>query len=246
MSRSPSTGVFEFGGARLAYRAWGPPEGLPVVALHGLASSAETWDRLGTKLAGAGRRLLALDQRGHGRSSRTGPYSLDRLRDDVVAVLDRLGADRADLVGHSLGGHVATLVALAAPARVRRLVLEDTPQLPREGPEGGPTFRLGPLHYLFALTRLRTFDVRMVKPVLAGLRRVEPAWWANLAQIEARTLVVGGGPSSHVSQDDLTRLAAAIPDCQLLTIADAGHHVHRRRPDEFERAVVPFLGPPTA
>jgi pimeloyl-ACP methyl ester carboxylesterase len=100
----------------------GPP-GDPVLFLHGVGSSASTWDELWTRL-GPGRRLVAADLRGHGRSEAgTVPYRLADFVDDHVRLLDELGVGAGPAVGFSLGAVIAQAVALAHPERVSSLVL---------------------------------------------------------------------------------------------------------------------------
>ncbi|MBE7189902.1 alpha/beta fold hydrolase, partial [Jatrophihabitans endophyticus] len=99
------------------------PDAPVVLLLHGLASDADTWDRVVPLLAGRGLRPVALDLPGHGGSDPAGSYLLEDLADEVLAFLDAAGVARATLVGHSLGGAIAMTVADAAPDRVRALVL---------------------------------------------------------------------------------------------------------------------------
>lgn len=111
-------------GMQVHYRDEG--SGPPVVLLHGTFSSLHTWDGWVARLAGH-RRVIRLDMPGFGL---TGPapdrdYRAERLARVVVALMDRLEIDRADLAGSSLGGRVALTVALAHPARVRKLILLD-------------------------------------------------------------------------------------------------------------------------
>jgi pimeloyl-ACP methyl ester carboxylesterase len=239
-------------GVRLAYREIGPAGGVPVVALHGMASGAATWDGIAADLAARGRRVIAVDLPGHGHSSRLPQYELPTMRDHLVGFLAQLGAERVDLVGHSLGGYVATLIAARAPSQVRRLVLEDAPappdpswQLP-DGQAAGEAQRLPGrrrllLQNLFVLTRIRMFDVRMASPIVAQLRTPDSPWWQELTRIRARTLLVSGGTTSHVPTEPLQRMATVIPDCQLMTITGAGHRIHSTRPTEFIDVVAPFL-----
>lgn len=100
--------------------------GPPVLFLHGVGASLESWDALLTELS-PGRRYVRMDLRGHGRSMRTpGPYSLAAMAADVAGLLDRLGVDTVHLVGFSLGGLIAQAVALDYPDRVRSLALLST------------------------------------------------------------------------------------------------------------------------
>jgi len=103
---------------------WG--DGAPLLLLHGFTGSAATWAPFRARL-GAARRLIAVDLLGHGASpSPADPaaYALEREVERLVGRLDRLGIGRADVLGYSMGGRVALLLALAHPERVGRLVLE--------------------------------------------------------------------------------------------------------------------------
>jgi pimeloyl-ACP methyl ester carboxylesterase len=116
-------------GVRIAYRrnkARLPAGRAPVLLLHGLASNMSRWSEFveGTSLAGE-RDLIRVDLRGHGDSPTRGRISLELWSDDLLALLDSLGAPRALLVGHSLGAQVALACAARAPQRVAALVLID-------------------------------------------------------------------------------------------------------------------------
>jgi lipase len=101
----------------------GPADGPPVLALHGVTGHSRRWQVVADALPGL--RLVAVDLRGHGRSPWTPPWHLEQHVADAIAVLDRLGLDRVDVVGHSFGGAIAVHLARTAPERVRRLVLLD-------------------------------------------------------------------------------------------------------------------------
>lgn len=186
-------------GVRLAYEAAGPEDGEPLVLLPALGENAGHWAPVRDELARE-RRVYALDLRGHGRSEWTARYSLELMRDDVLAFLDALGLDRVDLAGHSMGGVVAYLAAQEQPHRVVRLVLEDVPApFPREAVR--PVRPDGELD----------FDWAMVLAVRAQLDRPDPAWPTLLGRITAPTLVVAGGPTSHVPQEGIAELVRRLP-----------------------------------
>ena len=241
-------GTVETGAVTIAYRTAGAAGAPPVVLLHGGGSrGATTWNAFLPALAEAGFRGIALDLRGHGGSSRTGDYPLRGFRDDVIATLDALGIEAAALVGHSLGAYTATLVAQERPERVTRLVLEDPPAPSATGEtQALPAWKLA-LPALVTLFQRGGFDRRALTEVVRQLREPDPGWWERIPLITAPTLVIGGGPRSHVSPERLASLAAALPDGRLITIP-AGHRVHSTRPVEFQEAVIPFLterqGPP--
>jgi pimeloyl-ACP methyl ester carboxylesterase len=225
-------------GATISYRYEG--SGPPVVLLHALAGNSATWSRLIQDLVASGRQVIAPDLRGHGHSSWTGDYRLDSVQRDVVGVLDALDIADFDLIGHSLGAHVAALLAGRRPDRVRTLVLEDPPVPPRSGPPRPPKRGASLFLALQGLFR-RGFDRRVVPQVLTQLRAPDPLWWDGLSAIKAPTLVIGGGSRSHVPAERLAAVTAEIPDAQLITI-NAGHRIHSTQPAEFRDAVLRFLG----
>jgi esterase len=122
----------------------GDPAGPTAVLLHGGSTSAATWDRLATALTAAGHHVIAADLRGHGGSSRARDYPLHGYGDDIRDLMDALGIGPAALVGHSLGGYAASVLAQREPGRVSRLVLEE-PGMPARDTKGshglsGPRF----------------------------------------------------------------------------------------------------------
>ncbi|WP_344627607.1 alpha/beta hydrolase [Kitasatospora arboriphila] len=215
-------------GIRLAYRESGAPGAPPLVLLHALGERRPDWGAVAPALA-RHRRVYAPDLRGHGRTEWPGEYSLEAMRDDVLALLDTLGLDVVDLVGHSMGGVVGYLLAQQQPHRVRRLVLEDAPPpLPRV--PSVPTRPDGPLD----------FDWDMVLALRRQIDSPDPAWLDGLARITADTLVIAGGPSSHVPQQGLAELARRVPGARLITVP-VGHLVHAAAPEAFTEAVLAFL-----
>ena len=119
--------VFHHGAVELAYLDEG--HGEPIVLVHGFGSSKEVnWVQPGwfATLKGAGRRVIALDDRGHGRSTKLydpADYHTTKMAEDVHALLDRLGVPRADVMGYSMGARIAAFLAFAHPDGVRTMVL---------------------------------------------------------------------------------------------------------------------------
>ena len=91
--------------------------GLPVVLVHGINMDGHVWDVLAARL-GPDRETVVLDLRGHGASVKAGPFDAEAYADDVLAVMDAAGIERAHLVGTSFGGPVAATIAARAPERV--------------------------------------------------------------------------------------------------------------------------------
>jgi 3-oxoadipate enol-lactonase len=220
--------LVDVGEIRLAYQVSGPPDAPPLVLVHALGENSTDWEQVIPAFVHS-RRVYALDLRGHGRSDWPGDYSLELMRADVLRFLDTLGLGHVDLIGHSLGGIVAYLLAQDHPQRVGRLVLEDV-SAPRPREPSNPARPDGDLG----------FDWEMVRAVRQQIDRPDPRWLERLDRITAETLVVAGGPGSHVPQDGVAELARRIPKGHMVTIP-VGHLVHHAAPKAFTEAVATFL-----
>jgi lipase len=108
----------------LRLHSFGPPDGRPVLALHGLKGHGRRFRQLATEQL-PHLRVHAPDLRGHGYSSADPPWTLEQYVADLVAVLDGLGVDRLAVIGHSMGATVAVHLARRVPYRVSRMVLLD-------------------------------------------------------------------------------------------------------------------------
>lgn len=217
------------GGPTLSYREWGRPDGAVVLMLHGLGSSGESWRHVGAVL-GEHFRVIAPDARGHGDSEWTKDYSMDAFTDDVVRLMDEIGVLAAIVIGHSMGGLTAYQLAATQPERIRLLVLEEMPPpdpatpprpFPSDPDPDGET------------------DWRAVIAVRRFRNAPDRGWWDYAAQIQAKTLVVGGA-RSYLDQHRLVDIADGIPN-GTFTSVDLGHDIHTERPSEFLRVVEPFI-----
>lgn len=127
----PSGGgrVLDLPGMDLNVREYGPPGDRAVVLLHGYSASIEWWEPVAQKLAATGRRVIAIDLIGHGGSEAPrdpAQYGAQGQTTAVRQALSALGVRHAVLIGHSMGGAVATAVAEAEPDLVDRVVVSDT------------------------------------------------------------------------------------------------------------------------
>ncbi|GAA1823610.1 alpha/beta fold hydrolase [Agromyces salentinus] len=118
-------------GVDYAYRELGPSVGVPLVLLTHLAATLDNWDPRVVDGLAANRRVIVFDNRGVGASTGTPSSSIEDMARDAVSFIAALGFDRVDLLGLSMGGMVAQVIAVTNPALVRKIVLAGT------GPAGG-------------------------------------------------------------------------------------------------------------
>jgi len=113
-------------GVELCYFEWGQrdPQQPTVVLVHATGFHARCWDRVIANLDRS-RHVIAIDQRGHGRSAKVPPFNWESFGHDFSGFVDALNLARIVGVGHSMGGHVVVQAAARAPARFERLVLVD-------------------------------------------------------------------------------------------------------------------------
>ena len=219
----------ELNGFTFQYRETGEPSSPPIVALHAMGSSAETWDQVATVL-GEKYRFLALEQRGHGGSARTGNYTFELMCDDLLYFTNAMNLESFILIGHSMGGTVSYLFSEAFPSKIERLILVDTP----------PPFQDKPIEIPSKPAASLPFDWEVVPSILRQLNNPNPEWWAGLTDIIMPTLIIGGG-SSHIPQNKLQEVSKLIPNCELVTVENAGHFVHDDNLQAFLTVVKRFL-----
>ncbi|KUL35266.1 alpha/beta fold hydrolase [Actinoplanes awajinensis] len=244
-------------GVEIFYQVWENESALPPVLLHHgfIADGRTNWVLPGVvaALTGAGRRVVAIDARGHGRSGKPhdpSRYGEARMSSDVIALLDLLGITEVDLAGYSMGAIVALLTA-TRDTRVRRLVV---------GGVGAGVVEVGGLDTRVVggdrlLHALRTDDPSSITdPAAAGFRAfVEAVGGDRLAlaaqaaavhvagipleTIKAPTLVLAGAADPLAVRPEV--LAGAIPGAVLRTVP--GDHMSALRDPGFVPALVEFL-----
>jgi pimeloyl-ACP methyl ester carboxylesterase len=125
------TETIDIGGTRFAYRRLGADTGVPAIFLHHLAAVLDNWDPRVIDGIAARHRVIVFDNRGIGASKGSTPTSVAAMARDAVTFIRALGFDQVDLLGFSLGGFVAQVIAQEEPQLVRKIVLAGT------GPAGG-------------------------------------------------------------------------------------------------------------
>ncbi|WP_229848689.1 alpha/beta fold hydrolase, partial [Kitasatospora griseola] len=114
-----------------AYRDLGPRSGIPVIFLTHLAAVLDNWDPRVVDGIAARHRVITFDSRGVGASTGSTPKTIEKMADDAVTFIRALELDQVDILGFSMGGMVAQVIAQNEPQLVRRLILAGT------GPAGG-------------------------------------------------------------------------------------------------------------
>jgi pimeloyl-ACP methyl ester carboxylesterase len=253
-------------GARLYWEASG--EGDPLLLIQGLGFSGAMWYRLLPALE-TRHRVIRYDGRGIGRSEvAPGPYTIERMAADAVAVLDAAGAETAHVFGCSLGGIVAQEVAISYPDRVRALILCCTHPAGQDAVWPDPKVMemlqsrssLSPeesirasvdVGYAPGTDRARIEeDIRLrleiptsaegyQNQLLGGLGY--PGTKSRLPGVTAPTLVVTGDQDHMVPPANASILADAIPDSRVVVIPDSGHVVFTDQPEALTTAIIEFL-----
>jgi len=226
---------FRNGEVEIAYLDTG--EGEPIVLVHGFASNKEVnWVNTGwmTTLTRAGFRAIALDNRGHGASSKLydpAAYHSATMAEDVRALLDHLQIERADVMGYSMGARIAAFLAVEHPGRVRSLVLgglgirlvegvglpesiAEALEAPSLADVSGKTERM-----FRAFAEQTQSDLKALAACMRGSRQELSR--EQVARITAPVLVAVGtkDPVAGSAQ----ALAALIPGARALAIPDRDH-----------------------
>ena len=252
----------------LYYRESGNPEAEPLILLHGLFGSSANWMGIARRLE-ADWRLIIPDLRNHGRSPHAEVMSYPEMAEDVISLMDRMGIERAHLLGHSMGGKLAMELALQHGDRVDKLVVAD----------------VAPISYAHRFDtifdRLQAIDLEQLESrqqaddILA--ERVESqetrqyllqnlvkqsgkwVWRFNLAVLarEIETiagvaessdhsfpgdaLFIYGGNSSYVKAEYRPTILKLFPFARMRMLTGAGHWVYAEQPEPFIHALVTFL-----
>ena len=243
----------------------GRTEGPVVLMLGSLGSTLDMWDAQAAALSGR-YRVVRADLRGHGGSPvPPGPYEIDDLVDDAVALLDRLGVARAHVVGLSLGAMTAMRLAARHPERVGRLALLCTS--PLLGPESRWTERAATVRAegtaavaKAGVERWFTPERRAADPELVARHERMIAsipaegyaacceavatmdLLADLPRITAPTLAIAGADDPATPPEHLAAIAAGVPGAQYLMLPRAAHLAAVEQADAVNVALTLHLG----
>jgi len=263
------SGMLKAGDVELYHEVWG--DGPPLVLIPGLGASLWLWEEQLPALS-AHFTTIAFDNRGGGRSEApAGPYTIAQMADDVAAMLDALGIERAHVLGFSMGGFVAQEFALLHPHRVDRLVLaatsaggathvamsaETAARFLAAGGDARDWIRNRlPLAYTDAYladgSRVeRMIDARLAHPQPAHGYQAQLAAAAvfdraeDVQRIGVRTLVLAASGDLLVPEANARYLAERIPGGRLIVYRGLGHQFNVEGHPCFNRDVIAFLTAP--
>lgn len=245
LPRPQREGFVENDGARIWYATYG--SGPAVILLHGGLGNAGNWGYQVPALVAAGRQVVVIDSRGHGRSTRDmRPYHYAQMAGDVLAVMDCLELTKSALVGWSDGACAALILADQRPERVRGVFFFACNMDPSGTLEFKPTpvidrcFSRHRKDYQALSATPDAFE-RFVGDV-SKMMASEPNYTAtDLAGIKVPVAVVLGDNDEFIKREHADYLARSIPDAELILLPEVSHFAPLQRPEHFNREVLAFL-----
>lgn len=250
----------------LAYRDYG--KGPPLLVVHGLFGSGRNWHSIAKRLSDRFR-IFAVDLRNHGESPWTPSMTLDDLCSDLLRFLDDHHIAEATVLGHSLGGKAAMLLALRHAARVEQLIVVDIAPAAyahdfashiaamRALDLGGATRRAEAAEHLATALADPATAAFLAQNLATGTHGL--VWKLNLDAIDAampslltfpaafagayegRTLFVRGEHSDYIGREHQGQIFTLFPQAEFAVISRAGHRVHADQPGPFVDAVLDFI-----
>jgi pimeloyl-ACP methyl ester carboxylesterase len=240
-----------------------------MLVLHGMLGSSRNWQTTGRDLA-KHFHVFALDARNHGKSPHDPVMTYEAMMEDLIAWLDAQSIAKAVMVGHSMGGKTAMLLACRHPERVERLVVVDiAPKDYHWVAHRGEFAAMNELDLAGLQSRAeaemrfeaRVPDLGMRKFLATNLERSDAGWrWtANLPvltealpelekdslrlndRFAGPALFIAGGRSQYVQTTDHTAIRKHFPAARIEVIADSGHNPHMDRREEFVRLVNAYM-----
>ena len=239
----------------------------PLVLLHGMLGSSRNWQTAGADLA-AHFHVFALDLRNHGKSPQAETMSYEQMMDDVLEWLDQQSLSSVTLLGHSMGGKTAMLLACRRPERVERLIVVDIAPRDYFWPAHRASFAaMNELNLADLKSRaeaelrfearvpswpMRKFLVTNLESAPDGTWRWQinlPALTAALPELEKNPLrdsdrypgpvrIIAGGKSNYVEAADHRAIQAHFPSAEITTLASSGHNPHMEAREAFVAAVL--------
>jgi esterase len=237
----------------------------PVLIAHGLFGSARNWGVIAKRLADRGP-VAAVDMRNHGDSPSADTQGYDDMAGDLAQVIETQGNGPWDVLGHSMGGKAAMVLALTRPELVRRLIVADiapiayghsqTPlihamrRLDLDGVErrsdadaglAGEIEDPGIRAFLLQSLDVRGRRWRLNLDVLEAEMDRITGWPGTEGRFDSPALFLAGGDSDYVTRAHRDGIRSLFPKARFAAIPGAGHWLHAEKPRAFEATVRVFL-----
>lgn len=255
----------------LFYRKYGDPKNKPIVVLHGVLGLSDNWDYFGKRFAEKGFHVIVPDMRNHGQSPRMEAFNYKVMARDVKKVLEHEHIKRCYVIGHSMGGKIAMMLAFENPQLVERLEILDISPRKFDHPLEHVGFidAMGKVNLKNAKRRLDVeeqlakynFDKRVLLFLMKNLSyshehgfRWKPylkSIYKNIEEIgkglenhgtyNGPALFIRGGRSDYILDKDLPVMKELLPNYQLVTLPESGHWIHVDDPEGFLEATERFF-----
>ena len=248
------------------FKAIAPQDQPPLLIAHGLFGSGRNWGVIARRLADS-RDVIVVDMRNHGDSPRFASQGYPEMADDLAQVIAAHGGS-ADVLGHSMGGKTAMVLALTQGTFLRRLVVADIAPVAYTHDQNQNVAAMAGLDLAGLVSRaeadarlaksiadpalraffLQSLDVRATPPVwrlnlsvLAQEAQKIVGWPGTVGQFDGRALFLSGAKSSYVLPEHRALILRQFPNAYFASIPGAGHWLHAEQPREFEETVRIFL-----
>ena len=239
-------GTIEHDGARIWYAAYG--SGPPVILLHGGLGHSGNWGYQVPPLVRNGYRTVVIDSRGHGRSTRDErPYTYEQMAADVLAVMDTLHLDKVGVVGWSDGAVIALMVARQAPERVAGVFFFAC----NVDPSGTKEFEFTPIIQRCFSRHTQDYQQLSATPdrfsdfadEVGLMQQTQPNYSAaDLAEISVPVAIVHSEHDEFIKREHAEYLAHTIPHAEFIYLPGVSHFAPLQRPQQFNSAMLAFLG----
>jgi pimeloyl-ACP methyl ester carboxylesterase len=237
-------------GARIWFATIG--QGSPVILLHGGDASSDYWGDQVPALLASGRRVILIDSRGHGRSTRDArPLGYELMESDVIAVMDALSLQKADVVGWSDGAILGLIMAMKHPSRVSRVfAFGANMDLHGFNPLGAVSPIIPKVAAALAANYTRLSETpdgyRALSRDVLAMQLREPNYAPqDLAAIRGPSIaIVDGEHEEFILRQHTEYLARTIPGATLIILPGGSHFAPLQVPDAFNAAMIDFLAGP--
>lgn len=245
LPKADISGYAPVNGIRIWYATFG--QGEPVLFVHGGLGNSDYWGNQVRALVAAHYRVIVMDSRGHGRSTRNAqPYGYDLMSDDVVGLLDYLRIRKVALIGWSDGAIIGLDIAMRHPGRLSKLFAFAA----NIDPSGVSDIQHSPTFTAYIARAGKEYERLSPTPKqynqfvaqITKMWNTQPHWTrADFAKIRVPTWIVDGDHDEAINHDQPRTMADWTPNAGLLIVPDVSHFGFLQDPEQFNRDILHFL-----